>query len=90
MKKKNPTTKTNTSIKIAIANAIEDDPDIILLAYGVDIAKLKVRLERNIMDYLAQVITVAGLKAQGVNPNAKKIVVAMATKLGFKMNWLEE
>ena len=85
MRKKNPIKKPNTSIEEAISNAIEADPDIILLAYGVDIERLKANIEDNVMDFLAQVVTAASLKAQMKEPDARKIINDIGIRLGFDM-----
>ncbi len=75
-RKKNPG-KPNTSVKIAIFNAFEDEGFI-------GSASLLERIENYVADFLKQKSSVAIMRAQLKNPAAEKDIVALVRSIGIK------
>jgi hypothetical protein len=75
-KKRNPG-KPNTSVRVALFNAFEDENVICP-------ASLMTRLENYVADFLKQKSSVAIMKADMLEPKALKLVVAFVRSLGIE------
>jgi len=84
-KKRNPTHKPNTSVTVAISNAIERTSSLKDVTKK-DLKEFEERLHNYIQDFLAQVMTVGIIKSQRLSPEAEKIMLEVAKRLGFKLD----